>query len=146
MSRHCFIELFKNENIDDFRAVKDVFGNSIQDWIERGSFGYDRPLSTYFLQLESKGEDSCDVWYGANFGEIRSPYIIVAIIEKIFKRNIKYNEQVVDLLVKERNHSYQDRCDADTVINELNAWDETCKMNRNITNDYIKSGFFEKNN
>jgi len=32
------------------------------------------------------------------------------------------------------------------MINELNAWDETYKMNKNITNDYIGSGFFEKNN
>ena len=116
MSRHKFEELLKNENIDDLRATKDVFGNSIWDWIERGVFGYDRPLSTYFLQLESKDGDSCDVWYGANCGEIKSPYIIVAIIEKIFKQNIKYNEQVIDLLIKERNDSYKDRCDADTVV------------------------------
>jgi len=143
VSRHKFEELLKNENIDDFRAVKDVFGNSIQDWIEKGAFGYDRPLSTYFLQLENKDGDGCDVWYGANCGEIKSPYIIITIIEKIFKRNIKYNEQVIDLLVKERNDSYKDRCDTDTLIDELESWDSVCRINKNVSNDYIESGVFK---
>jgi len=143
MSRHRFIELLKNENIDDLRGTNDIFGNSIWDWIERGSFGYDRPLSTFFLQLESKDGESCDVWYGANCGEIKSPYIIIAIIEKIFKQDIKYDDQVIDLLVKERNDSYKDICGSDTLINELESWDSFCRINKNISNNYIKSGVFK---
>jgi len=143
VSRHKFEELLKNENIDDFKAVKDVFGNSVQDWIERGVFGYDKPLLTYFLQLDSVQGDLPDIWYGANSGEIKSPYIIIAIIEKIFKQDIKYDDQVIDLLAKERNDSYKDICGSDTLINELESWDSFCRINKNISNNYIKSGVFK---
>ncbi|MHB1696609.1 MAG: hypothetical protein ACYCSQ_00660 [bacterium] len=145
MSRYKFEKLLKNENIDDLSGIKDIFGNSIQDWQERGAFGYDKPLLTYFLQLDSEQGDLPDVWYGANCGEIKSPYLLVAILKNIFKKDFNYDTEVINFLIKERNDDYKNDINASEILKELNRWDGVCRDNQNVTNSYIQSGFFKHN-
>jgi hypothetical protein len=145
MSRYKFEELFTNENINDLRDIKDTFGNSIQEWIKRGAFGYDRPLSTYFLQLDSEQGDLPDIWYGAHYGEIKSPYLLVSLINRIFNKNFNYNAKVIEILIKERNDRYKDEPCSVSTIRELKSWDELCKTNQNINIGYVQSGLFAKN-
>ncbi len=144
MSRYKFEELFTNENINDLRDIKDTFGNSIQEWIKRGAFGYDRPLSTYFLQLDSEQGDLPDIWYGAHYGEIKSPYLLISLVDRIFNKNFNYSAELVEILIEERNDRYKNEPCSESIIRELKSWDELCKTNQNVNIGYIQSGLFAK--
>ncbi|MHB8281945.1 MAG: hypothetical protein ACYDDE_03955 [bacterium] len=140
MSRYKFEKLLKNENIDDLRGTIDIFSFSIQDWQERGYFGYDRPLSTYFLQLDSIRGDEPDIWYGAAYGEIKSPYILIAILKNIFNKDFNYNAELIDFIIKDRDKNYQDSI----AIAALKYTDVSWKYNTFICPYYVQHGLYQK--
>ncbi|MBM64108.1 MAG: hypothetical protein CL484_14260 [Acidobacteria bacterium] len=51
MSRHRFSKVLTDERTGDDRLI-DRLGHSLAEWREHGVIGHDRPLGTYFFNLE----------------------------------------------------------------------------------------------
>lgn len=132
MSRYRFMEF-----ISEIKSEKDIFGNKLSDWQKYGWLGYDKPLETYFLQLD-KDEDYPTVWYGTKWLEIRSPYILTALIEKLFGCSIKFNQEIIDALISERNSSYAET----EIVKRLEEWDDRySEQPFAFQKEYIEEGF-----
>ncbi len=132
MSRYKFAEF-----VSELEIEKDIFGNTLSDWQKYGWLGYDKPLETYFLQLD-KDEDYPTVWYGVKWLEIKSPYVLTALIEKLFLCSIKFNQEIIDALISERNSNYAEI----EIVKRLEEWDNRYReQSFTFTEDYIKEGF-----
>ena len=141
MSRYRFSEWVK-----EIKAEKDIFGNTLDDWQKYGWLGYDKPLETYFLQLD-KDEDYPTVWYGYNCGEIKSPYFLIAIIRKLFNSDIEFNNKLIDLLIKERDDSYKEEANLQGILSDLENADIFWKENiEYISGKYVKNGYYAGDN
>jgi hypothetical protein len=134
MSRYKFTEF-----ISEIKAEKDIFGNTLREWEKYGWFGYDKPLETYFLQLD-KDADYPSVWYGTKWLEIRSPYILTTLIEKLFGCGIEFNQEIIEALISERNNNYEQS----EIVERLEEWDNRYREQTfTFQEDYIKAGFVE---
>ena len=136
MSRYRFAEF-----IQDIPIEKDIFGNALSDWLTYGWLGYDRPLETYFLQLDKDG-DYPTIWYGYEFGEIKSPYFLIALIRKLFNCDIEFNEKLIDKLIKERNDSYKNEPNFQEWVSNFTEADTFWKENGLcLNNKYVQNGY-----
>ena len=134
MSRYKFSDFAK-----EIKAEKDIFDNTLDDWQKYGWLGYDKPLETYFIQLD-KDEDYPTVWYGIKWLEIKSPYVLTALIEKLFGCGIQFNQEIINALIDERNDNYQEI----EIIERLKEWDNRYrKQTFTFQEEYIKAGFVE---
>jgi hypothetical protein len=134
MSRYKFTEF-----TIEIKAEKDIFGNTLSDWEKYGWLGYDKPLETYFLQLD-KDADYPSVWYGTKWLEIRSPYILTALIEKLFGCEVNFNQEIIGALISERNESYEQG----EIVDRLEEWDDRYREQTfTFQEEYIKAGFVE---
>ena len=134
MSRYRFSDFAK-----EIKAEKDIFGNTLSDWQKYGWIGYDDPLETYFIQLD-KDEDYPTVWFGIKWLEIKSPYVLTALIEKLFCCSIQFNQEIIDTLIDERNDNYQEI----EIVERLQEWDNRYREQTFTFNEeYIKAGFVE---
>ena len=137
MSRYKFAE-FVNQS---FAVEKDIFDNSLSDWQKYGWLGYDEPLETYFLQLD-KDEDYPTIWYGYGCGEIKSPYLLIALIRKLFNCDIEFNGKLIDVLIKERNDSYRNELNFQEWVSNFIEADTFWKENYlYLNNKYVKNGY-----
>ena len=132
MSRYRFTEF-----ISEIQAEKDIFGNTLLNWQKYGWLGYDKPLETYFLQLD-KDEDYPTIWYGTKWLEIKSPYVLTALIEKLFLCSIKFNQEIIDALIHERNSNYAEI----EIVKRLEEWDNRYReQSFAFQKEYIEEGF-----
>ena len=135
MSRYQFAEL-----VPDITVEKDIFGNVLSDWLAYGYLCYDEPLETYFLQLD-KDEDYPTIWYGNECGEIKSPYLLIALIRKLFNCDIEFNGKLIDVLIKERNDSYRNESNFPEWVSNFTEADTFWKENWSLNNKYVKNGY-----
>ena len=141
MSRYRFSDFAK-----EIKAEKDIFGNTLLDWQKYGWLGYDSPLETYFIQLD-KDEDYPTVWYGYSCGEIKSPYFLIAIIRKLFKSDIEFNNKLINSLIKERDDSYKEEPNLQGILSDLENADIFWKENiEYISGKYVKNGYYAGDN
>ena len=132
MSRYRFMEF-----ISEIKSEKDIFGNKLSDWQKYGWLGYDKPLETYFLQLD-KDEDYPTIWYGTKWLAIKSPYVLTALIEKLFSCSIKFNQEIIDALIYERNSNYAET----EIVKRLEEWDDRySEQPFAFQKEYIEEGF-----
>jgi hypothetical protein len=73
--------------------------------------------------------------------EIKSPYVLTALIEKLFGCGIQFNQEIIDALMQERNENYEEI----EIVERLKEWDNRYREQTfTFQEEYIKAGFAEK--
>lgn len=165
MSRYPIEDLVNApEPRNDGHDLVDIRGHSWEEWQETGIIGWDDNLQTYFLNVDFHPYDHQDIvmWhFGKNFREISSPYMLIALIKRLFSekdtnlfatfKDMIFIEEMIQKLILDRtkliNIEYggiQNQSNLSEVLCWFSGEDESWKTGE-VTHTYFSDRYVSQN-